>query len=46
METIANIPGVGPVVANKIKMFFSETHNQTLVHKMLENGITIISPEA
>ena len=41
-DEIAEIPGVGPVVASKIKAFLSESHNRDLIQKMFQNGVTII----
>lgn len=45
-EEIAAIPGVGPVVAGKIKTFLSEHHNQQLIQKMLDSGVKILTEGA
>lgn len=40
IQDLLNINDVGPVVAESITNFFSETHNQTVIAELLAAGIT------
>ena len=40
IQELLNVNDVGPVVAESITNFFSETHNQTVIAKLLAAGIT------
>jgi DNA ligase (NAD+) len=39
VDTLQEVPDVGPVVAQRIVDFFAETHNQDVINKLLEAGI-------
>lgn len=38
-EELQQIPDIGPVVAHHIAAFFSEKHNQKIIHQLLDAGI-------
>lgn len=38
-EQLQQIPDIGPVVAQSIADFFSETHNQEVIRQLLESGL-------
>jgi len=39
LDTLIEIPDVGPVVAENIKFFFRDKHNQSVIRKLLKAGI-------
>ena len=38
-EELQEVPDVGPVVAARIREFFDEEHNQTLISKLVQSGV-------
>ncbi len=39
-EALQQVPDVGPVVASRISAFFAEKHNQDVVRKLQDSGVT------
>ena len=39
-DALQQVPDVGPVVASRIQAFFAEKHNQEVVRKLLDSGVT------
>ncbi|MBF8268902.1 MAG: NAD-dependent DNA ligase [Gammaproteobacteria bacterium] len=39
VEELERVPDVGPVIANQIKNFFDEKHNQAIIDRLLAAGI-------
>ena len=39
-EALQEVPDVGPVVASRIHHFFSEAHNQEVIRRLVDAGIT------
>ena len=46
LDTLLNVPDVGPVVAGSIARFFAEPHNQEVVKALREQGVEPQAPEA
>ncbi len=38
-EQLLVVPDVGPVVAARVRTFFQQQHNRTVIDKLLENGV-------
>ncbi len=45
-ETLEAIPGVGPVVAQSVALFFQMPENQAVLEQLRENGVTVAMPPA
>lgn len=43
VETLAGVAGIGPVIAESIYSFFQNSENRDVIHRMLENGLQILS---
>lgn len=39
-EELQGVPDVGPVVASRIRAFFAEKHNQEVIERLIESGLT------
>jgi len=39
-EDLQQVPDVGPIVASRIKAFFAEKHNQQVIARLIEAGLT------
>ena len=39
-DALQEVPDVGPVVASRIRAFFAESHNQQVIQKLIESGIS------
>lgn len=39
-ESLQSVPDVGPVVASKIHNFFAEKHNQQVINRLIDAGVT------
>ncbi|MFQ5935330.1 MAG: NAD-dependent DNA ligase LigA [Acidiferrobacterales bacterium] len=44
VEELQSVPDIGPVVANHIRAFFRERHNQAVIKKLLRAGVNPASP--
>lgn len=40
LETLQELPDVGPVVADSIHTFFDQTHNQEVIQRLRNSGVT------
>ena len=38
-EQLQNVPDVGPVVASRIRAFFSEAHNAEVIQRLRDSGV-------
>ncbi|MFI5209588.1 MAG: NAD-dependent DNA ligase LigA [Gemmatimonadales bacterium] len=45
-ETIGEVPGVGPTIAEAVVSFFKEPRNRQLIHRLVEAGVGIPEPDA
>jgi DNA ligase (NAD+) len=39
-ETLQQVPDIGPIVASRIHAFFAESHNQEVIQRLIESGVT------
>jgi len=39
-EALQEVPDVGPVVASRIRTFFAERHNQEVIQRLVDSGVT------
>lgn len=39
-ETLQEVPDVGPIVASRIRAFFAERHNQEVIQRLVDSGVT------
>lgn len=39
IDELVAVPDVGPVVAEHVRHFFAQTHNQTVIHRLREVGV-------
>jgi DNA ligase (NAD+) len=39
-DELQDVPDVGPVVASRIRAFFSERHNKEVIRRLIESGVT------
>ena len=39
-EALQEVPDVGPVVASRIRVFFSEAHNQDVIRRLITSGVS------
>jgi DNA ligase (NAD+) len=45
-ETIGEVPGVGPTIAEAVVSFFKEPRNRKLIHRLVEAGVGMPEPNA
>jgi len=46
VETLQEVPDVGPIVATHVRTFFQQKHNADVIRQLLESGISWPQPEA
>ena len=44
-EALQQVDDVGPVVASRIRAFFAEKHNQEVIQRLIDSGVTWIETE-
>ncbi len=44
-EALQQVDDVGPVVASRIQTFFAEKHNQEVIRRLIDSGLTWIETE-
>jgi DNA ligase (NAD+) len=44
-ETLQEVPGVGPRMAEQIVAFFAESHNQRVLDELLDGRVNLVLPE-
>lgn len=44
LQTLMQVPDIGPIVANSLIDFFSEAHNQQVITELLASGLTPQAP--
>ena len=45
LETLQQTEDIGPKVADSIREWFADKHNQSLLEQLFQNGIKIINPK-
>lgn len=43
LESLQQVPDIGPVVAHHIVNFFQDQHNQSMIDKLIDSGISLAS---
>ena len=44
-EALQQVDDVGPIVASRIRTFFAEKHNQEVIQRLIDSGVTWIETE-